>query len=110
MRAFAVRALKLRGFDVDEAESGEEALEMVAQADQHYGLYISDIIMPGIDGPGWVEQALKRTPETRVIFVSGYAEDALQDNATLFNDARFLPKPFSLSDLVQATIDSLEIA
>jgi two-component system, cell cycle sensor histidine kinase and response regulator CckA len=55
--------------------------------------------MPGLDGPSWVRRALERRPGTRVVFVSGYAEDAMADHRTAFPNAEFLAKPFSLNDL-----------
>lgn len=107
VRSFAVRVLKMRGFDVDEAECGEDALEMVENCREGYDLFISDIIMPGIDGPGWVEKALQKHPDTKVIFISGYAKETLADEHTGLSDATFLPKPFSLTDLVKAVNDCL---
>ena len=99
VRSFATRALTMRGYQVDEAESGEAALEMVAKHGDQYDLYISDIIMPGRDGPTWVREALEIHPDTKVIFMSGYAEDVFEDGKPDIKDAGFLQKPFSLSEL-----------
>lgn len=101
VRSFAARALRMRGYEVDEAESGEAALNLVNLNGDAYDLYISDIIMPGKDGPTWVREALKEHPETRIIFMSGYAEDAFEDGKPDIKDAYFLQKPFSLSDLTE---------
>ncbi len=99
VRTFAARALKMRGYAVDEAESAEQALALVERNGGAYEMYISDIIMPGLDGPTWVNQALSRFPDTRVIFMSGYAEDAFEDGKYNKIKAVFLQKPFSLSEL-----------
>ncbi len=99
VRTFATRALKMRGYAVDEAESAEQALALVERNGGAYDMYISDIIMPGLDGPTWVSQALSRFPDTRVIFMSGYAEDAFEDGKYNKIKAGFLQKPFSLSEL-----------
>jgi len=107
VRSFAARALRMRGYKVDEAESAEKALEMVALNGAQYDLYISDIIMPGKDGPTWVREALKQHPETKVIFMSGYAEDAFEDGKPDTNDAGFMQKPFSLSELTESVSQRL---
>ena len=55
--------------------------------------------MPGLDGPTWVRLALMDRPGTRVVFVSGYAEDAFDKQQSEIEGSVFLPKPFSLNDL-----------
>ncbi len=102
VRSFAARALRMRGYMVDEAESAEKALELLALNGAQYDLYISDIIMPGKDGPTWVREALEQHPKTKVIFMSGYAEDAFEDGKPDIKDAGFLQKPFSLSELSES--------
>ena len=99
VRTFAARALKMQGYVVDEAESAEQALALLEQKGEAYDMYISDIIMPGLDGPTWVNKALGRYPDTKVIFMSGYAEDAFEDGKYNKIKAGFLQKPFSLSEL-----------
>ena len=99
VRSFTARALRLKGYVVDEAESAEMALELLALNGAQYNLYISDVIMPGKDGPTWVREALQMFPDTKVIFMSGYAEDSFENGAPNIEDAGFLQKPFSLSDL-----------
>lgn len=101
VRAFASRALKLRGYTVFEAETGEEALRILQDETLHIDVFLSDVIMPGMDGPSWVREALKARPTTRVVFVSGYAEDVFNDGRPPVPAAVFLPKPFSLSELTE---------
>lgn len=101
VRAFASQALKLRGYTVIEAGTGEEALELLSDSQLQVDLFISDVIMPGMDGPTWVRRARQARPKTRVVFVSGYAEDALDDSAEPVKHSVFLPKPFSLNDLLE---------
>jgi two-component system cell cycle sensor histidine kinase/response regulator CckA len=107
VRAFASQALKLRGYTVIEAGTGEEAIDVLSDAHLHVDLFISDVIMPGMDGPSWVRQARKSRPDTRVVFVSGYAEDALDDSAEPVSNSVFLPKPFSLNDLLETVHDQM---
>ena len=105
VRAFASRALRLRGFNVIEAESGEEALRLLEDPELVVDVFVTDVIMPGLDGPTWVREALKARPSVRVIFVSGYAEDSLQDSQAKIPNSIFLPKPFSLVELT-STVQS----
>lgn len=102
VRSFATRALKMRGFTVMEAASGEEALEILDSDRPAVDVFVSDVIMPGIDGPSWVRQARENYPNVPVIFVSGYAEDSFSDDQARIDNSSFLPKPFSLSDLTEA--------
>ncbi|WP_235953069.1 PAS domain-containing sensor histidine kinase [Salipiger sp. PrR002] len=101
VRAFAGRALRLRGFEVIEAETAEEALEILGDAKLHVDVFVTDVVMPGLDGPSWVRRALVDRPGTRVVFVSGYAEEALDKSRIEVPNSVFLPKPFSLSDLTE---------
>ena len=99
VRAFASRALQLRGYTVLEAESAEVALEMLSDKDLNVDIFVTDVIMPGKDGPTWVREALVDRPDTKVVFVSGYAEDAFSDADDRIPNSVFLPKPFSLTEL-----------
>jgi two-component system cell cycle sensor histidine kinase/response regulator CckA len=99
VRAFASRALRLRGYSVLEADSAEAALNLLADPDLAVDLFVTDVIMPGKDGPTWVREALADRPQTKVVFVSGYAEDAFAEHKAAIPNSVFLPKPFSLNDL-----------
>jgi len=108
VRSFAARALRLRGYTVIEAASGEQALEILRDGDLQVDLMVSDVIMPGLDGPGWVREALKSRPDTKVIFMSGYAEDAFVGGDSGVPGSVFLPKPFTLNELTQKVKDLLD--
>lgn len=99
VRAFASRALRLRGHTVLEAENAEEALKTLDDPALEVDVFVTDVMMPGMDGPTWVRQALLTRPNARVVFVSGYAEDILNNDQTTIPNSVFLPKPFSLNDL-----------
>lgn len=99
VRAFASRALRMRGYTVLEADSAEEALKTLADPALAVDLFVTDVIMPGMDGPSWVREALKMRPNVKVVFVSGYAEDSFSDVQSRIPNSVFLPKPFSLSEL-----------
>ena len=103
VRAFGARALTSRGYTVFEAGSGLEALEVVEeQGGDNIDLIVSDVVMPEMDGPTMFGELRKRGIKVKVIFVSGYAEDAFQKNLPAGEEFGFLPKPFTLKQLVEA--------
>ena len=108
VRAFASRALRLRGFTVLEADSAEAALDLLADSALHVDMFVTDVIMPGKDGPTWVREALADRPSVKVIFVSGYAEESFSEHRALIPNAIFLPKPFSLRDLTETVQSQLD--
>lgn len=99
VRAFACRALRLRGFTVLEADCAEAALDILDDPKLAIDVFVTDVVMPGMDGPTWVRKALLQRPDVKVIFVSGYAEESLSEGQLRIPNSTFLPKPFSLSDL-----------
>jgi two-component system cell cycle sensor histidine kinase/response regulator CckA len=99
VRAFAARALALRGYKVVEAADAEAALETLRSTQTRFDLFVTDVVMPGMDGPTWVRQALQDHPGVKVVFVSGYSEDDIGEMSADIPNSVFLPKPFSLSDL-----------
>lgn len=101
VRAFASRALRLRGFTVLEAESAEAALKTLEDQTLNIDVFVTDVVMPGMDGPTWVREALKARPDVRVVFVSGYAEDSFGEEQSRIPNSVFLPKPFSLNELTE---------
>ncbi len=105
VRAFASRALRMRGYTVLEAGNAEEALKTLEDHTLVVDIFVTDVVMPGMDGPSWVRQALLGRPNVKVIFVSGYSEDSLQETQLRIPNSVFLPKPFSLSDLT-ATVQA----
>lgn len=109
VRAFAARALRLRGYTVLEAEDAETALDMLADPELSVDIFVTDVIMPGMDGPTWVKKALMDRPDTKVVFVSGYAEDAFGDDQADVPNSVFLPKPFSLTDLTATVQQQLHL-
>lgn len=108
VRAFASRALRMRGYTVLEADSAEEALHVLEDDDLQVDVFVTDVVMPGMDGPSWVRQALVTRPETRVVFVSGYAEGAFDDSEPDVPNSVFLPKPFSLNQLTETVHQQME--
>ncbi|KPU84803.1 hypothetical protein JI58_01550 [Marinosulfonomonas sp. PRT-SC04] len=90
VRAFASRALRLRGYTVLEAESAEEALKTLEDEALSVDVFVTDVIMPGMDGPSWVKLAMVKRPNVKVVFVSGYAEEDVVDQQTKIPNSVFL--------------------
>jgi two-component system, cell cycle sensor histidine kinase and response regulator CckA len=105
VRAFASRALRLKGYVVLEAENAEDALATLADPAVSVDVFVTDVIMPGMDGPTWVREAIKTRPDVKVIFMSGYAEDNMAEAQARIPNSVFLPKPFSLGELA-ATVNA----
>ena len=108
VRAFAIRALTSRGYTVVEADSGESALAVMETQTEPFDLILSDVVMPEMDGPTLLRELRKRGVKTKVVFVSGYAEDAFEKNLEGQTDFAFLPKPFSLKQLVEKVKEVME--
>ena len=101
VRAFAARALVQRGYKVLEAASGIEALEILGELDGEVDLIVSDVVMPEMDGPTFLREARANGVKARIIFASGYAEEAFSKNLPEGEEFGFLPKPFSLKQLTE---------
>ena len=101
MRTFSARVLRSKGYNVVEARSGDEALKLINGGDGNEGidLLITDVVMPGKDGPTVVKEVRRDHPDLKVIFISGYAEDSFRQRLGEDRGIHFLPKPFSLKQL-----------
>ncbi len=107
VRAFASRALASRGYTVHEAGTGTEALQVMEETGGAIDLVVSDVVMPEMDGPSLLRELRKARPDLKIIFVSGYAEDAFAKNLPEGESFSFLPKPFTLKALATAVKDAL---
>lgn len=101
VRGIAARLLRQRGYEVIEAEDGEQALELAEEHAGQIDMMISDVIMPGLDGPSLLKKARPFLGDAPVMFISGYAEsdfsDLLQDEVGV----SFLPKPLDIKTLAE---------
>ena len=99
LRALNARGLTSRGYTVLEASNGLEAIEAF---DKHgrVDLVVSDVVMPEMDGPTLLKELRRRDQNVKIIFVSGYAEEAFSKNLPSQEQYAFLAKPFTLKQLV----------
>jgi CheY-like chemotaxis protein len=98
LREITCEYLQSRGYTVLTAGSGMQALEICRVHETPIDILMTDIIMPGIQGPELVKAALDMRPQMRVIYVSGYTDRGLEI-ATTQSNAVLLRKPYSLADL-----------
>src|SRR5690606_37775031 len=101
VRGIAAKLLRQRGYEVIEAADGEEALVL---AEEHAGtidMLISDVIMPGLDGPSLLKKARPFLGDAPVMFISGYAESDFSDLLQDESNVSFLPKPLDIKTLAE---------
>ncbi len=107
LRALNARGLSSRGYTVLEAGNGVEAMKVLEDRSGDIDLVVSDVVMPEMDGPTLLGEMRKRNPDLKMIFVSGYAEDAFEKNLPDRGQFAFLAKPFTLKQLVAAVKDTM---
>lgn len=108
VRMFAARALKNKGYTVLEARDGDHALEVLKDHTGKIDLIISDVMMPGTDGPTMMKQVRAQRPCIKAVFISGYSEERLKESFETGEAVHFLPKPFSLKQLAEKVKDVLK--
>ena len=104
MRVFLTRGLRRAGHAVDAFADGEAALE--GSLGHDYDLLLADVVMPGIDGIELARRMAIRQPGMRIMFITGFAAVALQDDRLAPRRPRVLAKPFHLRHLI-AEIEAL---
>lgn len=102
------RMLEARGYEVHEAGTGVEALEVLTELEGKVDIVVSDVVMPEMDGPTLLTELRKDYPDMKFIFVSGYAEDAFAKNLPADAKFGFLAKPFSLKQLATSVREMLD--
>src|SRR5690349_9121715 len=107
LRSLNARGLRSRGYSVIEASNGIEAMEALDEKDGAVDLVVSDVVMPEMDGPTLLREMRKRNPNLKIIFVSGYAEEAFDKSLPENEQFAFLPKPFALSALVEKVKETM---
>lgn len=101
VRELTRQFLELNGYCVLEAKDGPDALRVADGYSGRIQMLVADVMMPGISGPEVSRQLLQRRPETKVLYVSGYAGDAIPRGRNLEAGAHFLQKPFKLEELAR---------
>lgn len=107
LRLLAAESLKRLGYNVLQAGNGLEALAVAEKHLAKIDVVVTDIVMPRMGGPQFVENLRKKRDDFAVIFMSGYTEAAALENAKIGSDAILLNKPFS-SDVLARKISELQ--
>jgi two-component system cell cycle sensor histidine kinase/response regulator CckA len=110
LRRFTCRILRDLGYTVLEASRGEEALGLLADSDseQRVDLVLTDVIMPGITGRTLERRLRELAPHLRIVFTSGYTDDAIVHHGVLDEGTNFIQKPFTpaaLGDKIRGVLD-----
>jgi two-component system cell cycle sensor histidine kinase/response regulator CckA len=84
-----------------------EALKVLEERSGEVDLVVSDVVMPEMDGPTLLKEMRKQNPDLKMIFVSGYAEDAFEKNLPPGGQFAFLAKPFTLKQLVATVKETM---
>jgi PAS domain S-box-containing protein len=100
VRALSLRALQNAGYVVADAAGGEQALGIVAAHRVAADLLVTDVVMPGMGGRELADRLKAACPGLKVLFVSGYTDDAVVRHGVEWDEVHFLQKPFTPTDLV----------
>ncbi|WP_244478968.1 ATP-binding protein [Methylobacterium sp. Leaf106] len=109
LRLLSVEALRELGYSVRHAESSAAAL-LVLDAQPDIALLFTDIVMPDMNGRRLAEEAIRRRPELKVLYTTGFTRNAVVHNGVLDPGTHFLPKPFTLQQLASKVRDVLDHA
>jgi two-component system, cell cycle sensor histidine kinase and response regulator CckA len=107
LRGLNARGLASRGYTVLEAGNGVEAIEVLDERNGQVDLVVTDVVMPEMDGPTLFRVLRERNPEIKIVFVSGYAEDAFEKHLPENVKFAFLAKPFTLKQLVEVVKETM---
>lgn len=108
VRSFLRRVISRAGYQVSEAGSGKEALELLRESGQGVELLLTDVVMPEMSGVELAERVRRERPSCRVVFMSGYNDDEVLRRAVNRSELAFLAKPFTAKSLLQKIREVLD--
>jgi CheY-like chemotaxis protein len=110
VRDLAAKSLRRRGYTVHEARNAEEAIEWTMTSGLTPDLLITDVVMPGLSGPNLAARLLQDCPGLRVLYISGYTDDAAAVHGNFWDGVPLLQKPFTPSKLAECVRAALDAA
>jgi two-component system cell cycle sensor histidine kinase/response regulator CckA len=108
VRKLAVRILKKQGYKVLEASGGDEALLRCKEFEDSIHLILTDVVMPGMSGKKLVDRLQKIYPEIKVLYMSGYTDNAIHHHGVLDPGTNFIQKPFTIDGLARKMREVLD--
>lgn len=108
VRRMAERALKAQGYQILSAASGRDALQLATTHRERIHAVVTDVVMPGMSGPTLVARLEVSRPDIRVLYISGYADDMMQQHGVFDDGMRYLRKPFTPDELAKTVREVLD--
>jgi two-component system, cell cycle sensor histidine kinase and response regulator CckA len=108
IREISAQALRRRGYTVFEARNGEDAIDWASKSAIHADMLITDVVMPGMSGPNLAARLMQQSPNLRVLYMSGYTDDATEVHGAFWGGVPLLQKPFTPSQLAQSVRVALD--
>ncbi len=109
VRSLTMLVLRKAGYDVLEACDGAAALQIAENHQGEIDLVVTDVVMPGLGGRLVVEKLLQQRPQMRVLYLSGYTDDAVFRQGVQHHEVNFLPKPFTPAALTEKVREVLDV-
>jgi len=109
VRHISVRVLRSLGYDVIEAANGDDAQALISlDGSKQIDLLLTDMVMPQMSGKDFADWLAQTSPQTKVVFISGYMKESLHNGGPLDHEVFFLPKPFDAEQLAQKVRQALD--
>ncbi len=108
VRQLAAKILRQRGYKVIESADGRSALAAAATVDGELHMLVTDVVMPDLSGPEVAKRLLERRPGVKVLYMSGYTDDAVLQHGVMTKEKPFLQKPFTPGALAQKVREVLD--
>jgi PAS domain S-box-containing protein len=108
VRMLTRELLEMGGYTVLEAASGHAAIEVCERRAGAIDLLVSDVVMPGMSGRELADKLSERHPEMRVLFISGYTDDAIGHHGVLDEGVNFIQKPFTIEAFLTKVRQALD--
>ena len=101
IRTFVTRVLQDAGFVIDQCASGAEALKRIDDGER-FGLVVTDVRMPSMSGPQFIEKLTRADRDVKVLYLTGYNEQLFREKSSLWADEAYLDKPCTVKGLLEA--------
>ncbi|HOY61689.1 MAG TPA: response regulator [bacterium] len=103
-----IRVLESSGYSAISAASADEAISICADSEYPVDLLVTDVVMPDVNGRELAERIRKLRPNIKVLYMSGYTENAIVHHGILDKGINFISKPFNVEDFTRKVRDVLD--